>query len=181
MEERGLYPVSADASASLRCSLSAPILTEDARSWGENIYLSLVKSSGNKNSPQRVKKLMALLSTKQETSLSGDGSAHRWPVSPANSDQKTNECKTQSRGQTPRGSFSGTRLKGGQPHSPMSAPPFQDPCLREAAKRKDLDDVTEAANAETGDPAWPCEPSKAQNRSWLQLEGERRKEERFEM
>lgn len=35
VEERGLYPVSADASASLRCSLSAPILTEDARSWGE--------------------------------------------------------------------------------------------------------------------------------------------------
>lgn len=173
--------MSADASASLRCSLSAPILTEDARSWREKIYLSLVKSSGNKNSPQRVKKLMALLSTKQETSLSGDGSAHRWPVSPANSDQKTNECKAQSRGQTPRGSFSGTRLKAGQPHSPMSAPPFQDPCLREAAKQKDLDDVTEAANAETGDPAWPCEPSKAQNRSWLQLEGERRKEERFEM
>lgn len=36
-------------------------------------------------------------------------------------------------------------------------------------------------NSEIGDPAWPCEPLKAENLSWLQLEGEMRKQERFEM
>lgn len=53
VEKRGLdSDVPVDAS-SLHCSLSAPILTEDARSWKKIFYLGLVKSSGNKNGPQR--------------------------------------------------------------------------------------------------------------------------------